>query len=246
MTIPDYYWRHEHATHVIELAHADVDELGFVTSVEAHPDHLGEGHGTAIMRLVVDDADKRGLPLHLYCEPHLIHWYATFGFALEATRHPGLNLMSRRVGGLGWLYDDGGRQLAGFKGETGDCGVRALAIGLDLSYRTAYDLLYVAQREYVAGRRGKRGKTNPSPRTGVFREVLGALVEGHGWRWTPLMRVGAGRRVVHLRADELPLGRLIASCSKHFVAVVDHCIRDTHDPSRDGTRLVYGYWSPDS
>jgi hypothetical protein len=44
------------------------------------------------------------------------------------------------------------------------------------------------------------------------------------------------------RNGELPIGRLIVSVSKHLVAVVDGVIHDTHDPSRAGTRCVYGYW----
>ena len=30
--------------------------------------------------------------------------------------------------------------------------------------------------------------------------------------------------------------------SRHITAVVDGVIHDTHDPSRKGTRCVYGYW----
>jgi len=63
-----------------------------------------------------------------------------------------------------------------------------------------------------------------------------------GWLWTPTMSIGSGTRV-HLRADELPAGRLIARCSKHYVAVIDGVIYDTADPSRGGTRAVYGYWT---
>ena len=48
---------------------------------------------------------------------------------------------------------------------------------------------------------------------------------------------------VHLRADELPAGRIIASLSRHVVAVIDGVIHDIYDPSRDGTRCVYGYWT---
>ena len=55
------------------------------------------------------------------------------------------------------------------------------------------------------------------------------------------MKIGSGC-TVHLRADELPTGRLIVSVSRHVVAVIDGVIHDTHDPSRDGTRCVYGYW----
>ncbi len=29
---------------------------------------------------------------------------------------------------------------------------------------------------------------------------------------------------------------------RHYTAVIDGVINDTHDPSREGTRCVYGYW----
>ena len=57
------------------------------------------------------------------------------------------------------------------------------------------------------------------------------------------MKIGSGCRV-HLRERELPSGRLIVSVSRHMVAVIDGVIHDTHDPSRGGTRCVYGYWQP--
>ncbi len=56
------------------------------------------------------------------------------------------------------------------------------------------------------------------------------------------MKIGQGC-TVHLRADELPGGRLIVRVSRHMCAVIDGVIHDTHDPSRAGTRCVYGYWS---
>jgi len=34
----------------------------------------------------------------------------------------------------------------------------------------------------------------------------------------------------------------VVACSKHYTAVIDGVIHDTHDPSRDGTRAVYGYY----
>jgi hypothetical protein len=69
------------------------------------------------------------------------------------------------------------------------------------------------------------------------RAYLAAL----GWRWTPVMQIGSGCRV-HLRADELPAGRLIVKVTHHLVAVIDGVIHDTHNCSRGGTRCVYGYW----
>ena len=54
--------------------------------------------------------------------------------------------------------------------------------------------------------------------------------------------IGSGCRV-HLRAEELPPGRLIVSVSRHLVAVIDGVIHDTLDCSRNGSRCVYGYYS---
>ena len=82
-----------------------------------------------------------------------------------------------------------------------------------------------------------------SPRNGVARKVVRAYMAKLEWSWTPTMRIGSGCKV-HLRASELPGGRIIASVSGHLVAVIDGVIRDTFDPSREGTRCVYGYWSP--
>ena len=67
--------------------------------------------------------------------------------------------------------------------------------------------------------------------------ILGSI----GWAWRPTMKFGEGCRV-HLRADELPEGRLICNLSKHYAAVIDGVLHDTHKDDRDGTRCVYGYW----
>ena len=130
-----------------------------------------------------------------------------------------------------WIYDDGGRAAAGYKGSTGDCVVRAIAIVGEYSYNEIYDELK---------QRMGRGK---SPRAGVPNKVWKGFVrEDLGWIWTPTMHIGSGC-TVHLAADELPLGRLLVSTSKHIVAMVDGVIRDTYDPSREGKRCVYGYHS---
>jgi hypothetical protein len=54
------------------------------------------------------------------------------------------------------------------------------------------------------------------------------------------MTIGGGCRI-HLKAAELPACRLIVRCSKHTTAVIDGIIHDAYDPSRCGTRCVYGY-----
>lgn len=132
-----------------------------------------------------------------------------------------------------WDYNDGGREAAGFKGEAGDCVTRAIAIATGMDYREVYNEL--ARRE--AEKTGTR-----SARNGISKDVMKAYLADLGWTWTPTMTIGSGT-TVHLREDELPAGTVICSVSKHLVTVVDGVIQDTFDPSREGTRAVYGYWT---
>lgn len=138
---------------------------------------------------------------------------------------------------IDWVYDDGGRADAGFKGEAGDCAVRAATIALCEDYRVVYDEINWLARD----ERPRGGRKRSSARNGVWPRTLGRLLENHGMVWVPTMRIGGGCQV-HLSADELPAGRLVVRVSKHYAAVVDGVLRDTHDCSRDGTRCVYGYW----
>ncbi len=147
-----------------------------------------------------------------------------------------------------WVSDDGGRAAAGFTGTTGDCVTRAIAIATCLPYRQVYDELHAQalsdprHRARLQLRYGHTARRHASPREGVPRRVYDPYLKRLGWLWTPTMKVGQGC-TVHLRADELPAGRLIVRVSKHLCAVIDGVIYDTHDPSREGTRCVYGYWS---
>ncbi len=138
-----------------------------------------------------------------------------------------------------FVEDDGGRAATGFKGEAGDCGTRAIAIALEIPYGELYNCLKAAfEAEPCPTRGGRRSH----PRTGIYRSSMHRYLSRAGWEWTPTMHVGQGC-TVHLRADELPPGRLIVRLSKHYAAVIDGVLHDTHDSSRDGTRCVYGYWS---
>lgn len=139
---------------------------------------------------------------------------------------------------MSWVYDDGGRAAAGYKGAAGDCVTRAVAIAAQLSYQDVYDRVQ-ALAKVERPRRGRRS----SARTGVAKASSRRLLAALGWTWHPTMAIGQGCKV-HLRAEELPSGRLVVACSRHLVAVIDGTIHDTHDPSRGGTRCVYGYWRP--
>src|SRR5271167_5110794 len=145
--------------------------------------------------------------------------------------------------GRHFQLDDGGRRAASYKGKAGDCVVRAIAIAARQPYQEIYDLVNSAAVHERTGKR-KRGKSDA--RTGVYRTSIKRVMKALGWVWTPTMQIGSGC-TVHLRADELPEGRLVVSVSKHLTAVVDGVIHDTHDCSRRGTRCVYGYWqAPES
>jgi hypothetical protein len=137
-------------------------------------------------------------------------------------------------------FNDGGRRASGYRGKAGDCVVRSIAIATALPYQHIYDLVNRASVYERTGTR-KRGKSNA--RTGVYKSTIKRVMHSLGWVWTPTMQIGSGC-TVHLRADELPPGRLVVSVSKHLTAVVDGVIHDTHDCSRRGARCVYGYWQP--
>lgn len=163
-----------------------------------------------------------------------------------------------------FIYDDGGRAAAGFKGSTRDCVVRAIAIAGQEPYQQVYDAInaIAATERHLATRKGS------SARTGVMKNTTRRAMNSMGWNWTPTMQVGSGCKV-HLADGELPMGRLVVSVSRHLVAVIDGVIHDTSDPQRAAhvcepdkgqalkpgewrnpngvwhisRRCVYGYWS---
>jgi hypothetical protein len=133
-------------------------------------------------------------------------------------------------------FNDGGRKEAGYRGTAEDCTVRAIAIATERPYQVVYDELFEINRT------NNRNPKACSPRDGntkmtTIRKYMISL----GWEWVPTMAIGSGCKV-HLRDDELPMGRLVVQLSKHLVAVVDNVIQDTYDCSREGTRCVYGFF----
>lgn len=148
----------------------------------------------------------------------------------------------------GYIYDDGGRAAAGFKGTTGDCVTRAIAIATGKPYKEVYDALNeLAKRE----RTGKRKRKISSSRTGVYRSTYGKYLQTLGWEWVPTMKIGQGCRV-HLNAAELPSGTILVRVTHHLTTMINGVIHDIYDPRRiapnDATegepseRCVYGYY----
>ena len=139
-----------------------------------------------------------------------------------------------------FIEDDGGREAAGFKGKTGDCVTRAISIAMNREYEEVYAALSEGSKNQ---RVTKHSPQKASARNGVSvkRKWFKDYMAAQGWAYVPTMTIGSGCRV-HLRADELPHGRLVVQVSKHYTCVIDGVLHDTWDCSREGTRCVYGYW----
>lgn len=155
-----------------------------------------------------------------------------------------------------YQYNDGGRKEAGFKGHTGDCVARAIAIASGRPYREVYDRLAEGNKNQRVTRRTRaRNARVKTARLGIYvkRKWFKDYMAELGFEWTPTMQVGQGCKV-HLDASELPSGRLVVAVSKHYTAMIDGVINDTYDPRRyevgakngvhfsKPTRCVYGYW----
>lgn len=128
-----------------------------------------------------------------------------------------------------YVFNDGGRAKYFKAAKVSDCVVRAIAIATQKDYKAVYDEI-----ADVCGY---------TPRNGIERKDTKKVMKHFGGKWTATMTIGSGCKV-HLRDGEVPMkGRIICNCSGHVVAVIDGVINDTHDPSRGGTRCVYGYWT---
>lgn len=144
-------------------------------------------------------------------------------------------------------YNDGSRELSGFKGSAGDCVTRAIAIVTGKGYKEVYDELFAEIKKFVATKRSKaakragrgRGLSGTTPRNGISKEVYHKyLTKNIGMIWHPTMLVGQGCKV-HLVSNELPSGKLIVRVAKHLTAIIDGVINDVLDCSN---KCVYGYY----
>jgi hypothetical protein len=143
-----------------------------------------------------------------------------------------------------WRFNDGGRKEAGYKGEARDCGARAVAIALELPYGIVWEEIWrLMKDEPLAKKRQAKIASNGkyTPDTGIFHQHLRSYLKSKGWKWVATMGIGTGCQI-HLKSSELPQGRIICRVTRHFTAVVDGIINDTHDCTRAGTRCVYGYY----
>ena len=126
---------------------------------------------------------------------------------------------------MNYHFNDGGRAAAGYKGQTRDCAARAMAIALELDYKTAY-------KEIAEANAVRTGKA--SVRHGTYADTLTDVLKRHGWVWQQAPKF-TGRKA---RCSDLS-GIVIARQSKHFVAVVNGIPQDIFDSSY---KMVYGFW----
>ena len=150
-----------------------------------------------------------------------------------------------------FIYNDGGRKAAGYKGKTGDCVVRAVAIATKQDYRTVYrDCARINEAE--GGKRSGRNGIN------VYGEAFAEYMKRLGWIF-----VDARKGKSRMNCDQLselackehrdfiawvtPMG-----IRSHYVAVIDGVFNDTWDSSRlkrsydsgpsSGPGRIKGYW----
>lgn len=128
-----------------------------------------------------------------------------------------------------FVFNDGGRSKYFAASGVGDCVVRAFAIAANKDYKEVYNM---------AKSLCKKGE---SPRNGLTKTNCHKLGTMLGGVWVACSGIGTGCKM-HLKADELPKGRIVCNCSKHLVAAIDGVVNDTYDSTRGGTRCVYGYW----
>jgi hypothetical protein len=139
-------------------------------------------------------------------------------------------------------FNDGGRLDSGRKGSTGDCVCRAISIASNRPYLEVYNRLSEGNKNQRASKNTIKGAKSASNGINTDRKWFKDYMLELGFTWTPLMKIGSGCKF-HAKADDLPAGRLILSLSGHWAAMIDGVINDTYDPSRGGSRCVYGYWS---
>ena len=83
-----------------------------------------------------------------------------------------------------WVYDDGGRKAAGYKGKADDCVCRAISIATEMPYGDVYKMINkFAKTEKMA----KNQKSRSSARTGVYKPLIREIMASLGWKWVPTM-----------------------------------------------------------
>ena len=133
---------------------------------------------------------------------------------------------------IDYRYDDGGRESAGYRGRTGDCVVRAIAICTGEDYRAVYLTMaeHMKRNGYAASGNAyaTRQRNRKAPRRKgqiAARRVQDRVLEVYGFR---KVRLPAGARPTFTEAQH-QFGDCVVGTTKHVAAIVDGALRDTFD-----------------
>jgi len=137
--------------------------------------------------------------------------------------------------GLEFSQNDGGRLEAGFKGRTGDCATRAIAIATHQPYRKIYNALANTQAMMTGG-------LERSVRDGVGIPILHHYMTSVvGW---DLYRTDGE----YLTSASIPMARVVVCVlPRHFVTVIDGRVCDSWDCRRssrtkNGAQRLLGFY----
>lgn len=145
---------------------------------------------------------------------------------------------------MAYVYNDGGRAAAGFKGKTGDCVARALAIATGKPYAEVYKRLAegnAGQKVTKHTRKTLAGVKTASKGIYTGRKWFKDYMAELGFRWVGLAKIGEPTKT-KVRAEDLPSGRLVLSLKRHSAAFIDGQLHDTWDSGWGNTAPVFGYW----
>ena len=133
---------------------------------------------------------------------------------------------------IGYRYDDGGRASAGYRGETGDCVVRAIAICTGEDYRSVYATMaeHMKSNGYAASGNAyaTRERNRKAPRRRgqlTAKRVQDRVLEAYGFT---KVRLPAGERPTYAEVHHR-YGDCVVGTTKHVAAIVDGALRDTFD-----------------
>lgn len=126
------------------------------------------------------------------------------------------------------ILNDGGKSDAGFKRETNDCTVRALAVACDVPYSEAYT--FMAQN----GRRKNKGSYFQQVIWRNNGEILGrTLVDDR------TIKPAKGTKTAFLRNPQLRRGTWLVHMTHHVAVMKDGQLIDSFDSSR---KVIDGAW----
>ena len=104
---------------------------------------------------------------------------------------------------LNFSYSDAGRSNY-FKGEAGDCVVRAITHATGKDYKEVYDELFQINKDYLSKKNDKLSKQMKSrtrekggtPRNGNYKKIYHDYLLNNGWRWVSLRKFGSKERTI--------------------------------------------------